>query len=227
MRDSEFANGLYMISEWVMRFSVINLIWLLFNLPIIFIVVSMLFADQLNNLYLLLVLLIIFLPALLFPATAAMFASVRDWVMGKENRGLIKSYWNYYRDNYKQSLLGGIILTSVWVIWGLDYYYFSQENIILMFTFVILGVILFIYTMNFFSIIAHYNIGLGTMLKNTLLITIGSPLLSLSIFVSSGIILILSSRFWFLMPFFTWSILAFISFSVFYRLYIKLITRHS
>lgn len=210
-----------------MRFSVINLIWLLFNLPIIFIVVSMLFADQLNNLYLLLVLLIIFLPVLLFPATAAMFASVRDWVMGKENRGLIKSYWNYYRDNYKQSLLGGIILTSVWVIWGLDYYYFSQENIILMFTFVILGVILFIYTMNFFSIIAHYNIGLGTMLKNTLLITIGSPLLSLSIFVSSGIILILSSRLWFLMPFFTWSILAFISFSVFYRLYIKLITRHS
>lgn len=210
-----------------MRFSVINLIWLLFNLPIIFIVVSMLFADQLNNLYLLLVPLIIFLPVLLFPATAAMFASVRDWVMGKENRGLIKTYWNYYRDNYKQSLLGGIILTSVWVIWGLDYYYFSQENIILMFTFVILGLILFIYTMNFFSIIAHYNIGIGTMLKNTLLITIGSPLLSLSILISSGIILILSSRLWFLMPFFTWSILAFISFSAFYRLYIKLITRHS
>ncbi|WP_245843936.1 YesL family protein [Oceanobacillus rekensis] len=227
MRNSEFANGLYMISEWVMRFLVINLIWLLFNLPIIFIVVSMIFADQLNILYLLLVPLVILLPILLFPATAAMFASVRDWVMGKENRGLFKSYWNYYRVNYKQSLLGGIILTTIWAIWGLDYYYFSQENIILMFAFVILGVILFSYTINFFSIIAHYDMGLGTMLKNTLLITIGSPLLSFSILISSGLILIISSKVWFLMPFFTWSILAFISFSAFYRLYIKLITRHS
>ncbi len=210
-----------------MRFLVINLIWLLFNLPIIFIVVSMIFADQLNILYLLLVPLVILLPILLFPATAAMFASVRDWVMGKENRGLFKSYWNYYRVNYKQSLLGGIILTTIWAIWGLDYYYFSQENIILMFAFVILGVILFSYTINFFSIIAHYDMGLGTMLKNTLLITIGSPLLSFSILISSGLILIISSKVWFLMPFFTWSILAFISFSAFYRLYIKLITRHS
>ncbi|WP_044476728.1 YesL family protein [Oceanobacillus massiliensis] len=227
MKNSGFINGMYMVSEWVMRFSVINLLWLFFNLPILFIAASMFFADQLSYLYILLPLFILLLPVLFFPATAAMFASVRDWVMAKEKTGLIISYWTYYRENYKKGLLGGLFLTAVWGVWAVDYYYFSEKNIILMFAFVIIGVVLFVYTINFFSVIAHYNMSLRAILKNTLLITIGSPLLFITVMIGSGIIFLMSSRVWFLMPFFSWSILAFISFSAFYRLYLKLTTGNS
>lgn len=216
--------GIYILCEWTMRFSVINVLWLIFNLPIVYILISILFAEQTSNVYVLLPFLIVFMPLLFYPATTAMFASVRDWVLNKDSNGLIINYLRYYKENYKNSFIAGIILTGLWLIWAVDYYYFSRENIVLMFAFIIMGTILFVCTMNFFSITAHFQMKLTAILKNSLLITIGSPLLSFSILLSSGIILLMSFRtFPYFIPFFTWSLLAFLSFSAFYRLYSKLI----
>ncbi|WP_249870287.1 YesL family protein [Oceanobacillus saliphilus] len=225
MKNSGLIGGLYVLSEWIMRFSVINLLWIFFNLPIVFIVVSILFAEQMSNVSILLPLLLVITPFLFFPATAAIFATVRDWIIDndKENDGLIRSYWRYYKENYRKSLLGGTFLTILWLIWGVDYYYFSQVSIILMFAFVIMGAVLFVYTINFFSVAVHYNMKLGSILKNTLYVTIGSPLLFFTILLGNGLLLIMSfNTIHFLLPFFTWSLLAFISFSAFYRLYLSL-----
>ncbi|MFC4023913.1 YesL family protein [Oceanobacillus longus] len=226
MRNTGFMSGLYVLSEWMMRFSVINVLWLFFNLPIVFIVVSIMFVERISNIFLLLPPLIVFMPLLFFPATTAMFASVRDWIMDKDDKGLIKSYWRYYKENYKKSLFGGMILTVLWFVWGVDYYYFSQENIILMFSFVIMGALLYVYTMNFFSVTVHYEMRLGAILKNSLLITLGSPILFFTVLLMNGIILLTSfNTVQFLIPFFTWSLLAFVSFSAFYRLYIKITSK--
>jgi uncharacterized membrane protein YesL len=219
---ADMMGGLYRICEWIMRFSVINLLWFAFNIPIAYIVLNIFFINEIENMVLFLIPLTILLPVLFFPATTAMFASARDWVMKEENTS-IREYWKYYKENYQKSLFGGLILTGIWAIWAVDYYYFSRENIIIMFAFLIMGIILFVFTINFFSVISHYHLKLLAALKNTLIITIGSPVLFFTILISSGIILYMTLNvFPLLFPFFTGSLVAYLSFSAFYRFYLKL-----
>ncbi|WP_245947447.1 YesL family protein [Bacillus taeanensis] len=217
------VGGFYRISEWVMRFTGINLLWLFFNLPIVFIVMGMIAAEKQGEVVLLLVFFILLAPFLFFPATAAMFASVRDWTVKEESTALVKLYWTYYKENYKKSMVGGLILTAMWSVWGADYYYFSQESIILMFTFIVIGAVLFVFTINYFSINAHYHLKLGALLKKAMLITIGSPLLFFTVFITSSIILYVSlSGPLLIIVFASGSLIAFLSFSAFYRMYLKL-----
>jgi uncharacterized membrane protein YesL len=221
---SDMMGGLYRLCEWIMRFSVINLLWIVFNIPIAFIVVNILFVKQTGIIVFLLIPLLILLPLLFFPATTAMFASARNLVM-KEEGVSIRQYWRYYKENYTRSLLGGLVLTVIWTIWAVDYYYFSKENIILLGIFLILGIVLFVFTINFFSILSHYHMKLLPAMKNSFLITMGSPLLFFTVLISNSIILYFSLFvFKFLLPFFTGSLIAYLSFSAFYRYYLKVIS---
>jgi uncharacterized membrane protein YesL len=221
---SDMMGGLYRLCEWIMRFSVINLLWIVFNIPIAFIVVNILFVEQTGLIVFLLIPLLILLPLLFFPATTAMFASARNLVM-KEEGVSIRQYWRYFKENYTRSLLGGLVLTVVWTIWAVDYYYFSKENIILLGIFLILGIVLFVFTINFFSILSHYHMKLLPAMKNSFLITMGSPLLFFTVLISNSIILYFSLFvFKFLLPFFTGSLIAYLSFSAFYRYYLKVIS---
>ncbi|MFZ3576841.1 YesL family protein [Virgibacillus sp. DJP39] len=218
--------GLYGVSEWISRFAVVNLLWLLLNLPLVLIVVNIMWGKQEGAAFLM-VPLISLMPLLFFPATSAMFASARDWVLSKDSSSITKAYFRYYKENYKKSLLGGMLLTGLWLIWGIDYYYFKDESVLFMFSFLMMGVVLFVYTINFFSIIVHYELKLRSMLKKSLIITIGSPILFLTVAIASGVILYVSVNGpLFLIPFFTGSLISFVSFSAFYRLYIKLTTVH-
>jgi uncharacterized membrane protein YesL len=221
---SGLMGGLYRLCDWFMRFSVINLLWIVFNIPVVFILFNIVFVEHKGIQFFLLVPLLILLPLLFFPATTAMFASARDWVI-KDEGTTIKQYWRYYKENYLKSLIGGLVLTAVWTIWAVDYYYFSKDNAILMGIFLLLGIVLFVFSINFFSVISHYHLKLLTALKNTLFITIGSPVLFLTILISSSILLYISLNiFWFLLPFFTGSLIAYLSFSAFYRFYLKVIS---
>lgn len=222
--SSDLMGGLYRICEWIMRFTVINLLWFLFNIPIVFILLTIIFVEQKVVLVVLLLPLIILLPVLFFPATTAMFASARDWVIQEESTS-IRQYWRYYKENYKKSLRGGLVLTAIWTFWAVDFYYFSKENIIFMGIFLLIGIVLFVFSINFFSIIAHYHMKVVPAMKNALLITFGSPVLFLTILISNSILLYFSlTVFWFLLPFFTGSLIAYLSFSAFYRFYLKVLS---
>lgn len=227
MNNGGFMGGFYAISEWIMRFSVVNVLWVIFNIPFLFIVLNMLLIDQLEALFSFVILLAILAPFTLFPATTALFASVRGWIMKNEQYGgLIKSYWHFYNENYKRSMLAGLILTVIWVIWLADVYFFSNVNTILTTFFIILGVVLYVWTINFFSVTVHYHMKLFESLKNALLVTVGSPVLFITVIISSVAVLYVSiSVFQALLVFFTCSIIAFLSFAAFYRSYLKLVEK--
>ncbi|WP_117169947.1 YesL family protein [Paraliobacillus sediminis] len=215
-------SGLFRMTEWIMRFSVVNLLWLAFNLPIVLLLVSAIYAEGVSPVFAFIPI-IILAPFLFFPATTAMFAMVRDWIMEKEQKFLIFSYWKYYRANYKNSLISGLVLTLVWTVLVVDFYFFQQENVILFFTFILFGIVLYVYTLVFFSVLVHYDIKLRAVFKNSLSLTLGSPILFIAVLVTSLIILYVSiNGMLFLLVFFTGSLIAFISFAAFYRLYIKL-----
>lgn len=227
MNNGGFAGGLYAITEWIMRFSVVNILWGIFNIPFFFILFNMLFIDRVEDLPFFIILLAILAPFFFFPATTTVFASVREWIMKNDERGgLIKSFWSYYRENYKRSLLAGLIFTAIWLIWLIDVYYFMKVNSLIGTVFVVVGIFLFVWTINFFSVTVHYHMKLFSSMKNALLITLGSPLLFITVIMSSAAILYISIYvFQALLVFFACSLIAFLSFAAFYRSYLKLVEK--
>ena len=80
-----FFGKVHFISEWIMRFSFTNILWLLFNLPIVYFVLKIIYAETFAELQMLIVTVAILAPFILFPATAAMFGVVRNWIIGKQD----------------------------------------------------------------------------------------------------------------------------------------------
>jgi uncharacterized membrane protein YesL len=206
-----------------MRLSVINLLWIGFNLPICYLLLSLLYSNDQSALFLLLCTIIILAPFLFFPATTAMFGVVRKWVMGEHDVPLVKSYWTYYKENYVRSLCGGGIFTLIWIVWGVDFYYFSQVNIIISSLFLVGFLFLFLFTLFFFANTVHTDLKLFTTIKNSFFLTLVYPLSNLLIVVVNGIIVYVSlAMFTFLIPFFMGTLITYISFAGFYQKLLKI-----
>lgn len=121
--------GIFKLSEWFMKFTLVNILWLIFNLPIVFLMLNLLLSETIGGRLIFLMPIIILLPFIFFPATTAMFAMAREWVFkDRENNTIVKTYWKYYKENYKRSMFNGFLLTIIWGIWSADVYYFSEHN---------------------------------------------------------------------------------------------------
>ena len=221
-KQSGFMGGMYAVSEWIAKFSLTNLAWFAMNLPLVLLVLSLLDAADAGEALVLIVPLVVLAPFLFFPATTALFAKAREWVR-KDYVVRNKSYLLYYKENYLQSMLGGFVFTLLWVIVALDIYYFSLNNTMVMGLFLVTGILLYVCTVNFFATLVHVQLPFGKLLKQSFFITLGSPILFGAIAVTSGFILMISVyMFPVIIPVFTGSIVAFLSFSAYYRFIITI-----
>ncbi|MCP3028025.1 YesL family protein [Halobacillus sp. A5] len=221
-----FMGGVYAVSEWISRLTLGNLLWALFNLPVGLLLLSLLNLQSSELVFYILGPLAVITPFVFFPATTALFAKAREWVRKDEKELVEKSYFRYYKENYVNSMVGGAVFVVLWGVLSADVYYFSTRNTLLMNAFLIMGILLFVWTMNFFSVMVHYELSLRKILKQSFLITIGSPLLFLTIVISSAIILYISLYiFPLLLPVVTGSLIAFLSFSAFYRLHLQIVNK--
>lgn len=218
--------GFYKISEWIMRLSVTNVLWIICSIPFVFFLFAAIFLSQdESQIYPSLVLAAIVAPFTFFPATAALYAVVRKWVMGEVDVPLFKTFFRGYKENYLQSMIGGLLYTLLYVIMFVDYkVYLNELSSFQMLSYVFIGLIflLFVSMFNFFSMMVHYHMKTFQLLKNAILITIGRPFRSLSTVIASGGILFISMRFTFLIPFFMGSLIAIVSFYNFHLIYLKL-----
>lgn len=220
--------GMFQVFDWIAKFAVVNVLWLIFNCPIVLVLLNMMIIDNQSHSFLSIMVVVALTPFILFPSTAAMFSSIRDWIIEKEVYSLLKAFWIYYKENYKRSMLAGLFLTSAWVVVIGDIYYFSEESTTLMFAFLVLGVLLFAYTVNLFSVMAHFDVKLSLLLKKALLLTVARPMLSVIIIVSTVIVVYVSvNSLPFLVPFFSGSLITFVSFSAFYKIYEKITATRS
>lgn len=209
---------LYELMEWIMRLAIVNLLWATFNLPLLFLVFSVLFVPLEVGFVMHIVLIVLLAPLLLFPSTSAAFATIRDWIMNKEQSSVMKAYVVYFKENYKNSMQSGIILTFIWLVWFIDFYYFFGKSDVVITILFIVGIVLFVYTINLFSLSVHFRMSLRKLFLNTFFTTIGSPLLFFFVLMSNALVFYISFRkLWFLVPFFIVSISIFLSFYSFYR----------
>ena len=138
--------------------------------------------------------------------------------MKKEQKSLVKTYFSYMKENYKKSFLSGLALLVIWLIWIVDFYYFNKISDLMSILFVILGLALFIFTINFYSLSVHFKMNIKELMKNTFFVTIGNPLLCFFILTSNLFLFYLSIwELLFLFPLFTGSLSAYFSFFAFHR----------
>jgi len=228
MEPRGLMGGFYKISEWIMRLSVINLLWIICSIPFViassglFFVQSDVEAEILGQFYTALLMMAIIAPFTLFPATAAMFSVARKWVMGEVDAPLFKTFFKGYKENYKQSMIGGIVYSLLLAIMVVDFIVYREQMNILSYIFIAFLILLVISLFNFFSMLVHYHMKTFQLLKNAVLITIGKPFRSLSTAIIAGAVFFISTKFTFLIPFFMGSIIAYMSFWNFYIIYQKL-----
>lgn len=222
--------GLYKVTEWIMRIAGSNLLWLLCASPFLLVVlvkVTILFspvpgAESETFTY---VLMSVLAPFVLFPATSALFSVVRKWVMGESDLSIIKVYFKGYKENYKQSMIGGIFYTILLLImiFNYDFYMTKMDNLqmvgIIIFVFLI---ILFVSLFNFFSMVAHYHMRTFQLIKNAILLTMFKPFRALSTLICALVLAYLTVRYGWLILFGLGSLTAFVAYFNFNAAYLKI-----
>ncbi len=210
--------GMNRLFEWIMRLSVVNILWITFNLPISYLFFLIPFTEDQSALIVFLFTIAVLAPFVFFPATSAMFGVVRKWIMGELDVPLVKSYWKYYKENYVRSLTGGIILTIIWIIWGVDFFLLSKNNVIVSGFFLVGFLFLFLMTVFFFSNTVHAELKLMASIKKSFFFTMLYPLINLTLLVLSGAIIYISVElFTFIIPFFMGTLITYISFFAYHQ----------
>lgn len=147
--------GAYRISEWVAKLAYVNIMWVLC------IVAGLgIFGF--------------------FPATTAMFGVVRRWILGESDLPVFKTFWSYFKQDFKQANLLGLILVVLGAFLYFDLKFFQNNShpafgLISMF-FIILLFLYFIVLLNIFPIFVHYDFKLLNYIKYSLILAIGRPL---------------------------------------------------
>jgi uncharacterized membrane protein YesL len=117
----------------------------------------------------------------LFPATAALFAVVRDWVRGKET-GIFMPFFGYMRENFGQSLVIGLVWTVVGLVLVVDFLFVrSMTSWVRTLLLVLLSLVGLVYggtAVNLFPVMVHYRAGWLQIIKNSFLIALSSPLIT-------------------------------------------------
>ncbi len=161
---------LYTVMEYVAKFFSLNLLWLVTCLAVVTI----------------------------FPATAAMFAVVRDWVRGKE-RGIVAPYFRYLRENFAQSFGVGLLWTGFGFFLGLDVVALRMMTHWLQTPlFVILVLVILLYagaSVYLFPIMVQYRSKWWEVITNAFLLTVTRPIVTLACW---GIIVLACTLFFFI-----------------------------
>ena len=151
--------GFYRISEWIMRLSVTNLLWVITSLPFwyfFFFGVILPLSDLADpaEIYMGFLIAAVLAPFTLFPSTSAMFAMVRKWIMGDTDVPLFKTFFRSYKENYKISMLGGLFYAVVFVVIYTDIrWYLSGASGLELISYIFMGIaiLLLVSLFNFFS----------------------------------------------------------------------------
>lgn len=178
---------IFRLCEWIMLLAYLNILWILFTL-----LGAVVFG--------------------IFPATAAMFAVIRKWLIGKNDVPVFKTFWNNYRaEFFKTNLLGLIFFVTGFILY-LDFKIIEFHNefihrifLIVMFLFTGIYTVILIYI---FPVFVHYDLKILQYIKNAFLIGVANPIrtaLMILCLITSFFVLRMAPG---LLPFFSGSLLS-------------------
>lgn len=182
MRFGGLFGGLYALTEWIMRLAATNLFWLFCSSPAIVIFMMAIFAvDGSTNVILdgkTLFIIVGFMVSAFtyYPATTALYGMARKWVKGDTDVPLMKGYFGFFRENYKQSLKAGLFFAVVFSVFYFNIHFYgllsSAIAPIMRVLFMVLSVLLVAVAINTSSSIVHMQLSTRAHIKNAALLTI-------------------------------------------------------
>lgn len=181
--------GFYSISEWIMKFAYVNILWISFSL-------------------------LGFIAFGIFPATIAMFTVVRKWILKQSDIPVLKTFWFTYKKEFvKGNLLGlFIILVGIFMysnvriveattVHALKLLYIP--NVIVIFIFLL--TLLYI-----FPVFVHFDVSLAEGIKNAFILMTVNPMATFSMGILTGFLCFIFIKLPGLLPFFSGSFIAFL-----------------
>ncbi len=167
-----FTGIIYNLCNWITRLAYINLLWILFSL----------FG------------LIIFG---FFPATIAMFATIRQFLI-KNDPPIFKTFWKYYKEEFISSNILGVIVLLILFLTYFNLHFIQNVNNntfqIFYYPLIVFAGLFLLAVCYFIACYVHFNQTLGNLIKNSILIMISNPLASL--FIIFGFIAIYYANFY-------------------------------
>ena len=146
---------LYSIMEWIMKCALVHFLWILFTLA-----GGIVFG--------------------LYPATTALFSTIRDWLRGKHDVPVFRTYWKYYKMNFLKSNQLGLFITVIILLIGmnLQYIMFNHNQHLTwthapLFAFMLLFLLFLFYI---FPVFAHFELPVFQMIKQAFLIMMIHPI---------------------------------------------------
>jgi uncharacterized membrane protein YesL len=144
---------LYRALELVTNFLWLNVLWLVSCLPIFTI----------------------------FPATAAMFAVVREWVKKREP-SITRAFFSFFKENFKQSFWIGFLWLSLGGLWAINVILIGRmpgpARLPLYIFFSFVGFLYVFASIYLFPTIVSFDATGPTILKNSLLWSVTQPLIT-------------------------------------------------
>lgn len=201
MNTTGIQRFFYRITELIMQFAYLQLLWIAFTI---------LGLGVFG----------------IFPATAAMFSVIRKWVIGEVDAPVFKTFWKNYKTEFiKVNGLGLILAAIGWLLY-FDYHYFARGESIgstILKIMTLLIAYLFITTcIYFFPIFVHYRYRFFDYIKFSFLFSLASPLKTAGLFIITYIIYFLLMKVPALFLFFSGSIISYIWMWYIYRTITKM-----
>ncbi|MBT2757814.1 YesL family protein [Mesobacillus foraminis] len=164
---SGLMSAFYRISEWIMRFAYLNILWIFFTLTGLIVLG-------------------------IFPATVAIFAVNRKWVMGETDIPVFETFWSTYKTEFLKSNLLGLTLIAIGCILYMDYRIImdSASEIGKIF-FIPLLVFIFLYSLLLlyvFPLFTNYDIKIFQVIKTSLIMMVLYPLSTIMMVISCVIV---------------------------------------
>lgn len=164
------------------RLMIVNGIWLGFNLPVIYFILLSMTGRSLDELYHLIYAILFLLPFVFFPATIALYAVVRQWVIGNRDKRDLSVFWKAYKENYFRSLLFGVIVIGFYIVWIVNYQLAQIEwKSGLFYIYFVLTVFIFAMVNAFFADTVHLQLKFTSSIKKSIMVGLFFPHYSISI----------------------------------------------
>lgn len=159
--------GLQKVAEWITRLAYINLLWLGFTIAGL-----VLFTF--------------------YPATFAMFAVIRKWIMGETDLPVFKTFLSYFKKDFLSGNLIGLMVTVIAVVLFVDLQFllnYAGGGLAVYFYYPVLFVTLVVAlgTLFVFPVYVHYQLKHVQVLKTAFFLMAINPLLSILMVVTLGV----------------------------------------
>ena len=189
MKKFDLTNSVVEGTEWFSRLTIVNLIWLLFSLPII----------------------------TLIPATDALFQVTNDWSNGKTNKSLFRTFMYYFKQNFWSSFKIGLPICFIMFILFLDSWFLNTQMTatagiqIYKYALYTFGILFGLTSLYSCPLSKKVNVSVSRLFLTGMVLMVSQPLISLLLLISIIVMAIVLLKWPALAFFFSVSVLAWLA----------------